>query len=90
MVGTYTDSSWNTTGAVASWAGEIYNYEDDMAGTYNDRCIFAGLRYKTISNNNYQKFVISQQDLSSDDTVEWGINRINDTTFEIWDEFPQP
>ena len=87
-VNTYPDARFNMTCKVATWAGEIYNYEDDMAGTFYDRCEISGLKYKT-SGGNYQNFQIATADSFSSDPNHWMFNKVNDTAFEIWDVIEQ-
>lgn len=71
------------------WAAEIWNLEDDMAGTPTDSCNISECNVKIVGSN-YVSFPGTQNEIHSDDYGEWGIDLLGPDSFNIWDKHPQP
>ncbi len=80
---------WGAPGDYIVWAAEIYNWEDDMAGTVSDSCRLSNLKSRTGSNN--LELILDELDdeVHSDDPSWWQIERIG-TQIQIWDLRPNP
>ncbi|MBN1843971.1 MAG: Ig-like domain-containing protein [Deltaproteobacteria bacterium] len=87
---TFSDNGWkNKTGTVAQWVGEIYNKEDDMPGTTDSKCSFTDCQYQC-DGGAYQDTGFTVGDMITSDASEWGVERVSDTEFNIWDKNPLP
>jgi len=84
---TLAHNDWKRTGETIWWGGEVMNYEDDMAGTFNNECIMRGCQYYTGSWHyaNSRSTILNYR--QTDDT-EWQIYPQDDTTLYIWDKDP--
>ena len=84
--GMWYDSSWlGVTGEYAVWAGEIYHFEDDMAGSITDECSIFDCAY-AISPTLYMYPTIGANDVINDNENEWGLRFMGSSSFEIWDK----
>ncbi len=88
-VDTVYSADWFVTAGLAVISGEILNFEDDMAGTFSDKCHITDCRYR-ISGQGFQNFYLQSNHFVSDDLNEWGIQRVSGNAFNIWDKNPQP
>jgi hypothetical protein len=79
-----------SVGNVVFWTGEIYGRESDMPGTYSDRCYFTDCQYQVDSIWNVAGFFSPGIYWDMDDINEWNYQRLNQTSFEIWDVHPMP
>jgi hypothetical protein len=85
---TFTNDGWkNVTGTHYQWAGEIFNKEDQMVGTAAAKCNFTECQY-SLNWGTFQNANIAQGDLHTDDSAEWGIERVSSTAFNVWDKNP--
>lgn len=84
----YADNFWkNKTGTDVQWTGEIFNKEDDMAGTSGDKCKFTECQY-CVEGKAFKDAGLVAGDVNSDDASEWGAEHISGTEFNIWDKKP--
>jgi len=87
---TFTDNFWkNQTGTTVQFTGEIFNKEDDMAGTAADKCSFTSCQVQT-DGGSFVDAGIAASDVRSDDTNEWGAEFVSATAINIWDKKPNP
>jgi hypothetical protein len=85
---TYTDNFWKShRGQDVQWTGEVLNKEDDMPGTAGDKCSFTKCQYK-VAGAGYVDAGIRAADVKSDDSSEFGAERVSGTAFNIWDKKP--
>jgi hypothetical protein len=85
---TFTDAYWqNKLCDVVDYSGEIYNEEDDMAGTSGDKCNFTNCQYRR-DGQAWQVAGITANDVSSSDSSEWGVERVSSSAINIWDKNP--
>jgi hypothetical protein len=84
----YSDD-WHHTGTRVGWGGEIFNFEDDMPGTYSNPCIISNCHYNNPDLHN-PKFKTGSCSIILTNQTEWGLYIINDSTFHIWDNNPLP
>ena len=85
----YTDSKWKAKGDSVQWTGEIYNKQDDMPGTSGNKCRFSSCQYRK-SGASYVNAGLTNSDVDSDDSSEWGAKRVSATALDIWDKKPNP
>ncbi len=84
---TFSDNSWkNITANSTKAVEEIYNKEDDMAGTDADKCQITEWQYR--EGGSYKDVGITDADLINNDPNEWGIERVSGTAVNIWDKKP--
>jgi hypothetical protein len=84
----YTDNFWKThLGTDVQWTGEILNKEDDMPGTSADKCSFTECQYK-VDGGSYADAGITAGDVKTDDSSEWGADRVSGAALDIWDKNP--
>jgi hypothetical protein len=84
----FADAGWkNLTGDSVQWTGEIYNKEDDMAGTAAEKCTFSECQIK-LAGKEYASPNLTDGDVSSDDAAEWGAERNSGNAISIWDVNP--
>lgn len=87
---TFADTGWkNTTANSTKAVEEIYNKEDDMAGTTADKCQVTEWQYRE-DGKAYTDVGITTGDLVNSDAAEWGIERVSGTAVNIWDKKPLP
>ena len=72
-------------GQDVQWTGEVLNKEDDMPGTAGDKCSFTKCQYK-VAGAAYVDAGIRAADVKSDDSSEFGSERVSGTafTFRCW------
>ena len=86
----YLDGAWvNAAGDGVGWTAEIYNFEDDMAGTAGNKCPFTNCGYKQSGDGTYRNPGISASDIFSNDSNEWGIEAAGSDAINIWDKKPR-
>ena len=73
-------------GMVAKFFGEVMNKQDDMPGTPDDRCDYGSCGVK-LKDGNWYMTNFDDSDISGDNE-EYGIQRISETAFQIWDKHP--
>jgi hypothetical protein len=84
----FSDPKWkDLTGNVAQWVGEIYNKEDDMPGTDQDKCQFTECQQR-VHGKEFADASLVAGDLRTDDSTEWGAEHVSKTAFNIWDKKP--
>jgi hypothetical protein len=86
---TYSDDLWTSMlGSSVMFAAEIFNSEDDMAGTESNKVSFTECQYRLQGSPSYQDVKFTS--LSSDDENEWGFEWVSDNAFNLWDKKPLP
>lgn len=75
------------TGTHYQYVAEIWNKEDQMVGTASAKCDFTDCKY-AVNWSSFQSASIATGDLHTDDPVEWGIERVSSTAFNVWDKDP--
>jgi hypothetical protein len=85
----FSHNGWRgVTGTHYQWAAEIRNLKDQMVGTESDKCQFAELQY-ALNYGAFQDRSLSQGDLYTDDSNEWGIELCGCSySFFVWDKNP--
>ncbi len=84
----FTRPGWvNQRGTHYQYVAEIWNKQDQMVGADLARCFFVDCQFAA-SWQAFQSTNIVTQDLSTSDASEWGIERIDSTTFAVWDINP--
>lgn len=84
----FTDAKWKAaTGDNVQWNGEIYNKEDDMPGTDTDKCNLTECQLR-IDGKDFADADLADKHVNSDDSSEWGAERVSKTAFNIWDKKP--
>jgi hypothetical protein len=78
------------TGNIVYWTGEIRGHESDMPGTSSNRCYFTDCQYKADFSWHDAGLYSSGIYYGSDDDNEWVFQRIDQTSFYIWDVIPLP
>ena len=58
-----------------------------MVGTSSAKCNFTDCQYST-NWGTFQSASIGTGDLHTDDSSEWGIERVSSTAFNVWDKNP--
>lgn len=86
----FTDDAWkDAKGTNVQYTGEIYNKEDDMPGTAENKVRFSDCKYR-VDNGLYQDAGFIVSDLFTSDAAEWGVERVSGTAIDIWDKNPLP
>ena len=71
------------------WAGEIQNFEDDMAGRYGSECHITECSIAE-SGHPFRSVLTADNTLiGSDDPYEWGYTTPQANAIDIWDKNPQ-
>ena len=83
----YENVGWKKTGSWGVWQVEIYNKEDDLAGTNSNRCTYSNCSYK-LQGGSWTDAGFVDADMFSKDANEWGVNRTSGTAFDVWDKDP--
>ncbi len=87
---TFADNGWKgTPGDTAKCVSEIFNTEDDMAGTAADKCSFTEWQHR-IEGKGYKDAGLTSSDIVNNDTSEWGAEQVSSTAFNLWDKKPLP
>jgi hypothetical protein len=81
---TFHDGYWTVDGALAVWAGEIYNLEDKMAGTTSNPCTITNCQYRA-AGGSYQNAGLTSGNVSATDATRCAAQFVSGTSFDIWD-----
>jgi hypothetical protein len=85
------DPIWQSVlGSYSRFSGEIFNFEDDMAGTADHKCRIAQCSTKSLGGSyGFVDFSLYSEFWYSD-TTEWMVRIVNSHTIDIWDVKPRP